>query len=144
MFKHAFLALSLGAVATLLTACGGAADRSNEPAQSKDELRGKGTVGTPPAADPTLPSVCQHSTDAACLADRGCAWGDQGSGAECFYVGEVVPQPAPSPSPGPGQPSVCSANVTEASCMDDEGCAWGDQGSGPECFYVGEITPFGK
>jgi len=51
-----------------------------------------------PAPGPALPSpvpgadACTpHASEAACLAHDGCAWGDQGAGHVCFFVGEIIP-----------------------------------------------------
>ncbi len=155
MNKPSIFALFLFA---LVPACGVDAADGDGSSRTVDALR---QAKARDASGPALPSVCIHASEASCLADEGCAWGDQGSGPECFFVGEVLPQPTteptlppaappatptlPSPTPGdPPMPSVCSHHASEASCLADEGCAWGDQGSGSECFYVGEIVPFGK
>lgn len=79
-------------------------------------------------------------SETSCLAKSGCAWGDQGSGLECFYVGKIVAQPgASAPAPAPA-PAACTTNHNVTSCLAESGCAWGDEGSGDACFYVGVIV----
>jgi len=80
---------------------------------------------------------CKQTTEEACLATNECAWGDQGIGPQCFFVGPVEPQPGTDG--GPATPSVCS-HPDLASCLADDGCAWGDQGNGPECLFVGPVV----
>jgi hypothetical protein len=57
------------------------------------ELPGATPVPDLPGATPVpSPSVCSHNaTESSCLNEAGCAWGDQGQGPECFFVGNVVP-----------------------------------------------------
>ena len=89
MISHRiFFVLSFG----LLAACAANTDRDDTTGQEQNELRRRGGT-TPAPAQPALPSVCTHNTsETTCLADpSGCAWGDQGQGPECFYVGEIVP-----------------------------------------------------
>ncbi len=146
------LSLLLSVSISLLAGC--AASEPDTTASTKDTITKSGE--TKPAASPELPSVCTATGEDACLAGTGCAWGDQGDGPECFFVGDVDAQPVPPELPGatpvpspPGatpvpSPSVCSHNTTESSCLDETGCAWGDQGHGPECFFVGNVVPFGN
>lgn len=135
LFTFTFAALALSS----LVAC--SAESGDPTTTTQDGLTG--------------PTVCVHADEDSCLADPGCAWGDQGKGPECFYVGpvdalpegELVPPPAPAPEPGdgtdePSGPTVCSHHTSETACLADEGCAWGDQGKGPECFYVGSVEAY--
>jgi len=122
---------------TLLTAC--AADEVAETSSTNDALRSAKRADVRDDG-PQLPAACSQSNEDSCLAGNGCAWGDEGDGPKCFYVGSVVAVPGAEPT----SPSVCTHNTMESSCLNDPGCAWGDQGKGPECFFVGEIVPYGK
>ena len=134
--------------ASFLGAC--AAESSAPNSSSQDRLK-RETRG-----DVDGPTVCGHTNETACLADEGCAWGNQGKGSECFYVGPVsagLPGPGMAqPPPGAGTPcdpvvggpTVCSHHAAEAACLADDGCAWGNAGKGPECFFVGPVSAHRK
>jgi hypothetical protein len=93
-------------------------------------------VGKVVAANPSAPA-CSHPDVSTCLAETGCAWGDQGAGLGCFYLGIITPQPS-SGCDGDAGNARC-AHGTETSCLAETGCSW--DGSAKACIYVGQIVP---
>lgn len=84
MHRRSFLAFTL--LATCVSACTTEMP-SDEAASSATEIVADRCAGAP-AVD-------------ACLAREGCAWGDEGGGDVCFYIGTVDAQPG-SGDPGGG------------------------------------------
>jgi len=119
--------------ASLLAACSASPDSATGQADSKLAC---------------APDACGDKKDVkACLAESGCAWGDSGHGAECFFIGTVVPESISEPTPCPTDPKPpvttkkCVDQKDVESCLNVGTCAWDKSHEQGVCFEIGVIVP---